>query len=113
MANARIVVLGIVLTAACAGGYFALRPVPPTPISGVVRTTEVRIAPEIGGQLAAVKVRKGHTVHAGDVVAELSADELTAAVAQARAALNAATADRNNVYAGARAGQVAALAAEV
>jgi len=42
-----------------------------------------------------------------------SAIELTAAVAQARAALDAATANRNNVYAGVRAEQVATLAAEI
>jgi HlyD family secretion protein len=82
-------------------------------MSGVVRTTEIRIAPEVGGQLAAIKVHKGDTVRAGDVVAELSAVELAAAVAQARAALDAATANRNNVYAGVRAEQVAALSAEI
>src|SRR5258707_10483482 len=82
-------------------------------MSGVVRTTEVRVAPEVGGQLAAIKVEKGARVRAGDVVAVLSADELSAAVAQARAALDAATANRNNVYAGVRAEQVAALAAEI
>jgi HlyD family secretion protein len=81
-------------------------------LSGVVRATEVRVAPEVGGQLAAIKVEKGARVRSGDVVAELSADELTAAVAQARAALDAATANRNNVYAGVRAEQIAALAAE-
>ena len=83
------------------------------PVVGVVRTTEVRIAPEVGGQLAAITVHKGDTVRAGDVVAELSAIELTASVGQARAALAAATADRNNVYAGVRAEQIASLAAEI
>ena len=75
--------------------------------------TEVRLAPEVGGQLATIKVAKGARVRAGAVVAELSALELTAAVAQARAALDAATASRDNVYAGVRAEQVAALAAEI
>jgi HlyD family secretion protein len=112
VANRRILVLGIVLIAAGVGGYLLWRPAPAAPMSGVVRATEVRVAPEVGGQLAAIKVHKGDTVRAGDVVAELSADELTAAVAQARAALDAATANRNNVYAGVRAEQVAALAAE-
>jgi HlyD family secretion protein len=46
-------------------------------------------------------------------VAELSAIELDASVGQARAALGAATADRNNVYAGVRAEQIASLAAEI
>ena len=79
----------------------------------MVRTTEVRIAPEVAGQLAAIKVRKGDRVRAGDVVAELSAIELTASVGQARAALAAASADRNNVYAGVRAEQIAPLKAEI
>src|SRR5262249_50995234 len=90
-----------------------LRPAPAAPIAGVVRATEIRLAPEVAGQLAAIKVRKGDMVHAGDVVAELSADELTASVNQARAALDAATASRDNVYAGVRAEQVASLAAEI
>jgi HlyD family secretion protein len=108
----RITALGLIVVAIGAGGYWLSRPEPTPPIVGVVRTTEVRIAPEVGGQLAAIKVHKGDTVHAGDVVAELSAIELTASVGQARAALAAATADRNNVYAGVRAEQVASLKAE-
>jgi HlyD family secretion protein len=113
MSSRRLLVLGAVLVAAGIGGYLLFRPAPAAPIAGVVRTTEIRVAPEVGGQLATVKVHKGDTVHAGDVVAELSADELTASVGQARAALTAATADRNNVYAGVRAEQVATLAAEI
>ena len=113
MLSRRTIVLGSALIAACVGGYLLLRPAPTVPIAGVVRATEVRLAPEVGGQLAAIRVRKGDTVRAGDVVAELSAIELTASVGQARAALAAATADRNNVYAGVRAEQIAALAAEI
>jgi HlyD family secretion protein len=113
MASRRILMLGAVLVAAGFGGYFLLRPAPPAPIAGVVRSTEIRVAPEVGGQLATIKVEKGARVRAGDVVAELSALELTAAVAQARAALDAATASRDHVYAGVRAEQVAALAAEI
>jgi HlyD family secretion protein len=89
------------------------RPGPDAPVVGVVRTTEIRVAPEVGGQLAAIKVEKGARVRAGDVVAELSALELTASVAQARAALAAATADRNNVYAGVRAEEIASLASAI
>ena len=89
--HARIIALGLLLVAAGAGGYLLWRSGPAAPIVGVVRTTEIRVAPEVGGQLAAIKVRKGARVRAGDVVAELSALELTASVAQARAALAAAT----------------------
>jgi HlyD family secretion protein len=109
----RITGLGLIVVAIGVGGYWVSRPEPTPPIVGVVRTTEVRIAPEVGGQLAAIKVHKGDIVGAGDVVAELSAIELTASVGQARAALAAATADRNNVYAGVRAEQVASLKAEI
>src|ERR1700730_18068794 len=112
MVSRRILVLGV-LVAACVGGYLLLRPEPAAPIAGVVRATEIRLAPEVGGQLAAIKVHKGDTVPAGAVVAEVSALEWTAAVAEAGAALDAATADRNNVYAGVRAEQVASLAAEI
>jgi len=109
----RLTVLGSVLVAAGVGGYLLLRPEPLAPIVGVVHATEIRLAPEVGGQLASIKVEKGSRVRAGDVVAELSALELTAAVAQARAALDAATAFRDNIYAGVRAEQVASLAAEI
>jgi HlyD family secretion protein len=78
-----------------------------------VRTTEIRVAPEVGGQLAAVKVQKGDAVRAGDVVADLSALELSASVEQAHAALAAAVADRDHVYAGPRAEEVAVLAAGI
>jgi HlyD family secretion protein len=104
---------GLVLAAVGVGGYFLWRPEPAAPVVGVVRTTEIRIAPEVGGQLAAIKVQKGAQVRAGEVVAELSALELSAAVAQARAALAAATADRDHVYAGVRAEEIAGLAAEI
>ncbi len=111
--SAGIIALGLMLVAAGVVGYVLWRPGKPAPIVGLVRTTEVRVAPEVGGQLAAIKVEKGARVRAGDIVAELSALELTAAVTQARAALAAAAANRDHVYAGVRAEEVAALAAEI
>jgi HlyD family secretion protein len=110
---ARIVVFGLLLVTAGLGGYLFWRLVPESQIVGVVRATEVRVAPEVGGQLTSIKVQKGAQVRAADVVAELSADELTAAVAQARAALTAASANRDHVYAGVRDEQIAGLAAEI
>jgi HlyD family secretion protein len=108
-----VVVFGLLVAAAGVGAVAFWRPSPDTPIVGIVRATEIRVAPEVGGQVAAIKVRKGDRVKAGDPVAELSALELTASVAQARAALAAAVADRNNVYAGVRAEQIATYAAEI
>ena len=82
-------------------------------IVGVVRSTEVRVEPEVNGQLVSIAVEKGTEVHAGDVLARLSAVELTAQADQARAALASATANRNNVYAGVRREQIASLKAEI
>ena len=109
----RILAFGAILAVVVAGGYFLSRPAQTAPIVGIVRTTEVRIAPEVGGQLTAIKVRKCDPVRAGEVVAELSALELTAAVAQARAALAAAMADRDHVFAGVREEEVSSLAAGI
>src|SRR5262249_24420866 len=106
-AIAALILAGVV------GSYLLWRTEAATPIVGVVRTTEIRIAPEVGGQLAAIKVEPGARVRAGDVVAELSAIELTAPGGQARAPLGTAKASRDNVYAGVRAEQVAWLAAEI
>ena len=85
----------------------------PAPIVGVVRATEVRVEPEVNGQLVSIAVEKGAHVRAGDILARLSAVELTAQVDQARAALASATANRNNVYAGVRREQVDSLKAAI
>jgi HlyD family secretion protein len=113
MFRARYAVVAALVLVAGAGFYLLRRAETPEPIVGVVRTTEIRIAPEVGGQLSAIKVERGARVRAGDVVAELFAIDLTAAVGQARAELAAAKASRDNVYAGVRAEQVASLAAEI
>jgi len=84
-----------------------------TAIVGVVRATEIRVEPEVDGQLVSISVEKGAHVHAGDILAKLSAVELTAQVDQARAALASAVANRNNVYAGVRREQVDSLKAEI
>jgi HlyD family secretion protein len=113
MAKAKYIAIGAFVFAGLVGSYLLWHPEAAVPIVGVVRTTEIRMAPEVAGQLAAIKVEPGARVRAGDVVAELFAIELTAAVGQARAQLAAAKASRDNVYAGVRAEQVASLKAEI
>jgi HlyD family secretion protein len=106
----------IVIAAVLAGGaviYLVRRPQPPGPIIGVVRSTEVRVEPELNGQLVSITVQKGAHVHAGDVLAKLDAVELTAQLDQARAVQASAGANRNNVYAGVRHEQVDALQAQI
>src|SRR5262245_45507696 len=94
--RSRIAAIGLALVAVAGGTYALSRPQPAAPVVGVVRSTEIRVAPEVGGQLAEIKVRKGDHVRAGDVVAELSALELSAAVQQARASLGSAIASREH-----------------
>src|SRR5712691_8919733 len=79
----------------------------------VVRETEVWVEREVNGQLMSIAVEKGAYVNAGDVLARLSAVEVTAQADQARAALASATASRNNVYAGVRREQVDSLKAAI
>ena len=71
-------------------------------IPGVVRETEIHIAPEISGRLASVYVTTGQRVKKGDMLALLSNPELTASVLESKAALAKARADRDNVFAGVR-----------
>jgi HlyD family secretion protein len=109
---AAIVAIVLVLVAG-ALLYFGRRSGSEASIVGVVRATEIRVEPEVDGQLVSIAVGKGAQVHAGDVLATLAAVELTAQADQARAALASATADRNNVYAGVRREQVDSLQAEI
>src|ERR1700760_3431692 len=107
-----IIVVALVLVAGVVI-YRESRPETAGPIVGVVRATEVRVEPEVTGQLESIAVKKGAQVHAGDILAKLSAVELTAQLDQARAALASAVANRNNVYAGVRREQVDSLKAAI
>src|SRR5260221_14263326 len=106
VAIALVIVAGVLITSARRSGSAAT-------IVGVVRATEVRVEPEVNGQLVSIAVEKGAQVRAGDVLARLSAGELTAQADQARAALASAIATRNNVYAGVRREQVDSLKAAI
>ena len=110
---AAFVAIPLALVAAGALLYVMRHSAPPAAIVGVVRATEIRVEPEVNGQLVSIAVEKGASVKAGDVVARLSAVELTAQADQARAALASATASRNNVYAGVRREQVDSLKAAI
>src|SRR5713101_2283737 len=106
VAIALVLIAGVLI-------YSARRSESATTIVGVVRATEVRVEPEVNGQLMSIAVEKGAHVRTGDVLARLSAVELTAQADQARAALASATANRNNVYIGVRREQVDSLKAAI
>jgi HlyD family secretion protein len=110
--RAAVVAIALVLVAGVLI-YSSRRSGSGAPIVGVVRATEVRVEPEVNGQLVLIAVEKGAHVRAGDVLASLSAVELTAQADQARAALASATASRNHVYAGVRREQVDSLKAAI
>jgi multidrug resistance efflux pump len=111
--NAVSIVLAVVAVAAVLIALALDRPRAAPPIAGMVRQTEIRIAPEITGRLTEVAVKTGQPVRKGDLLATLDNPELAASLGEAKAALAAARADRDNVYAGMRAEEVSILAQAV
>ncbi|QOZ27943.1 HlyD family secretion protein [Bradyrhizobium sp. CCBAU 51753] len=110
----RVAIVALLLALAAGAVIYSVnRSGAPSAIVGVVRSTEVRVEPEVNGQLVSIAVTKGSRVQAGEVLAKLSAVELTAQLDQARAALASAVANRNNVYAGVRREQVESLKAAI
>jgi HlyD family secretion protein len=83
------------------------------PVAGMVRTTEIHIAPEISGRLARFLVEPGQRVQRGEPVAVLNNPELWAAVGAARAQVDKVRSDRDRVYAGVREEQVQGLQREI
>jgi multidrug resistance efflux pump len=77
------------------------------PIPGMVRQTEIRIAPETTGRLASVAVRPGQHVRKGELLAVIDNPDLAASVGEAKAAAASSKADRARVYSGVRAEEVA------
>ncbi len=115
-ARARLRLLtALAVAAAVAGVAIAAKawrePDPNPPISGIVRQTEIRVAPETMGRLASIAVSPGQHVRQGDLLAVLDNPDLIASAGEAKAAEASARADRDNVYAGVRAEEVA-IAAE-
>jgi HlyD family secretion protein len=97
--------IAVIALAGGAGSFSlsALQANPEAPLmTGMVRETEILIAPEISGRLATVNVRPGQQVKKGELLALLSIPELTASVLQAEAALGESRANRDNVFAGVR-----------
>jgi HlyD family secretion protein len=102
--------LAVIAVVAVAGVVvFLPRHAAAPPLSGMVRQTEIRIAPEISGRLVSIPVRVGQEVHKGDLLAVLSNPELAASLGEAKAAAASARAQRADVYSGVRAEEVAIL----
>lgn len=112
MAKRRL--LAALLMLGLGGGAYALAPhAAPAPTAGMVRSTEIQVAPEVSGRLLPLPVKRGDAVRAGAVLATLDNPELAAAVVEARAVAASARAARDRVYAGVRREQVESLNREV
>jgi HlyD family secretion protein len=109
----RLAIAAVLLVLATGVAVLALRPTIPPRIIGMVRTTEIKIEPEVSGRIAALPFKAGDRVSAGAVVAELSNPELAAAVDEALAAVGVARAARERVYAGVRQEEVNIAAREM
>src|SRR5471032_402051 len=111
--SVRILLLVALVVAGVAAAFVYSRQgdVDVRPILGMVRQTEIRIAPEITGRLASLAVEPGQRVKQGDLLAVIDNPDLTAALAEATAAAGSAAADRARTYSGVRPEEVA-IAAE-
>src|SRR4051812_48443290 len=100
----KMLAILVALAGAAAGLGYLWKPSPstPAPIAGMVRQTEIRIAPEVNGRLTRVAVSPGQRVAKGDLLATIDNPDLVAALGEAEAALASARAEREHVYSGAR-----------
>ena len=110
----KLLITGLAITATvlAVAAWTWARPAP-APLVGMVRTTEIRIAPEVSGRLAKFLVEPGAQVEAGQPVALLVNPELWAAVDTAGGVVEKAKSDRDRVYAGVREEQVQSLQREI
>ncbi|HVO03268.1 MAG TPA: biotin/lipoyl-binding protein [Candidatus Cybelea sp.] len=109
----RLAVAGVFVVLAAGIGAVVLherRPAPDPRLVGMVRETEIAIAPGTSGRLKDFKVKPGEMVHKGQLLAVIDNPELSAGVDQAKAAAAVARASRDHVYAGTRDEEIASLA---
>lgn len=109
-----LVALFIVGAAGAVVGYvFYGRALPGRPPLGMVRQTDIRIAPELSGRLVFLPVRPGQKVREGEVLALIDNPEIAASLGEAKAAAASAKAERDRIYSGVRAEEVAILSEAV
>lgn len=128
--RSRIVLLVVLLLVAGAIGYFVTRPAPlpvavtarvekgtlvqTVEVTGTVETiNDVSLAFNASGMVDSVAVAVGDTVVAGETLASLNADDLSAAVAQARDSVTRAQAELDAKLAGVSTEEIAVAQADV
>ncbi len=112
MKNKRIYyepILGLGLLLFVVGGLtWILQEPPVTYIQGEVDATQVDLAVKIPGRVSRVFVKEGQHVTQGDLLMEMDSPEIQAKLRQAAAAEQAAGAQRDKAYAGARSQEIQA-----
>lgn len=98
--------LGLVVVAAVVAALWAWasalsRPVPEV-LQGQVEATLINVSGKLAGRLASIEAREGQRVERGDLVARIESPEVQARLDQARAARDAAAAQRDKAFRGAR-----------
>jgi HlyD family secretion protein len=88
-------------------GFITLQPEEEL-IEGQVEAPEIRISGKLAGRIAAFKYEEGQQVTKGDTLVWLNSPEVTAKLAQAKAAEDAASAQNKKAMKGARSEQITA-----
>lgn len=98
-------IIGIII-----GGsiWFVSKPIPIS-LQGEVVARQIVVSPRIIGKLEAMYVEEGEQVKKGQVLAKIDAPSINAKAYQAEAALKAADAQKDKVFAGARHEEIYAL----
>lgn len=105
MKTLRTILVSVAVLAVVAGiaawAWTLSRPVPEV-VQGQVEATLVNVSAKIPGRVASIGVREGAMVQRDDLLVRLDSPEITAKLDQARAAKDAAAAQRDKAYHGAR-----------
>jgi multidrug resistance efflux pump len=109
----RAIVLMVAVIAMGAALWMSQRRTSPPKVSGFIEADDVRVGSRVGGRVAAVRVREGQKVAAGDVLIELDPYDLTERRAQAAALLAERKAELLRLKNGPRPQEIAAAEARV
>ena len=101
-----IIVLVALIAAVAVLGIIFTKPAPEV-IQGQAEATDYRVSGKVPGRIETFYAKQGDMVHKGDVLVDIDSPEVRAKLAQARAAYDAAAAQRNKANAGARKEEIA------
>ena len=101
-----IIVLVALIAAVAVLGIVFTKPAPEV-IQGQAEATDYRVSGKVPGRIETFYAKQGDMVRKGEVLVDIDSPEVRAKLAQARAAYDAAAAQRNKANAGAREEEIA------